>query len=48
MTTRRRLAANAVSVLAWVLLVVVLSVIALNPFVLSVLLPRAIRLGERI
>ena len=35
MTTRRRLAANAVSVLAWVLLVVGLSVIALNPFVPS-------------
>ena len=35
MTTRRRLAANAVSVLAWVLLVVGLSLIALNPFVQS-------------
>lgn len=35
MTTRRRLAANAVRVLAWVLLVVGLSVIALNPFVQS-------------
>jgi hypothetical protein len=35
MTTRRRLAANAVRVLAWVLLVVGLSLIALNPFVQS-------------
>jgi hypothetical protein len=32
MTSRRRLAANAVRVLAWVLLVVGLSLIALNPF----------------
>jgi hypothetical protein len=32
MTTRRRLAAIAVRVLAWVLLVVGLSVIAVNPF----------------
>jgi hypothetical protein len=35
MTTRRRLAATLVRVLAWVLLVVGLSVIALNPFVQS-------------
>jgi hypothetical protein len=35
MTTRRRLAATVVRVLAWVLLVVCLSVIALNPFVQS-------------
>jgi hypothetical protein len=36
MTARRRLAATVVSVLAWVLLVVGLSVIALNPFPPSV------------
>ena len=35
MTTRRRLAATLVRVLAWVLLVVGLSVIVLNPFVQS-------------
>jgi hypothetical protein len=36
MTTRRRLAATVVRVLAWVLLVVGLSLIALNPFPPSV------------